>query len=282
VSGSSSHLVFPGSRGAPLAATLELPEGTPTAYAVFAHCFTCGKDGHAASRISKALTAYGIAVLRFDFTGLGHSGGDFTDSTFSSNVDDVVQAAGHLRAHHRAPALLIGHSLGGAAVIAAAHRVPEARAVATIGAPAEPAHVARHFASRRAEIDERGEADVDLAGRTFPIRREFLDDLQAQPQAARIRGLDAALLVLHSPTDTTVGVDNARRIFETARHPTSYVALPGADHLLTCRADAEYVAAVVAAWAGRYLRTPASARASASASTPAPASTPASASTRWV
>ncbi|MFD9688964.1 alpha/beta hydrolase family protein [Kitasatospora sp. NPDC059146] len=250
----SSNLTFPGSQGAPLAATLELPAGTPTAYAVFAHCFTCSKDSHAAARISKALTAYGLAVLRFDFTGLGHSGGDFADSTFSSDVADVVRAADHLRENHRAPSLLIGHSLGGAAVIAATHCIPEVRAVATIGTPAEPRHVVRQFAPQQAEITRHGEADVGLAGRLFRIRRQFIDDLLAQPQAMRIRTLNAALLVMHSPIDRTVSVDNARQIFQTARHPKSYVTLPGADHLLSERADAEYIAAVLAAWATRYTR----------------------------
>lgn len=253
----SRRLEFLGSQGAPLAARLDLPETEPRAFALFAHCFTCGKDVVAAARIARALTERGIAVLRFDFTGLGGSGGDFGNTHFSSNIDDLVRAATHLREHFAAPSILIGHSLGGAAVLAATHLIPEARAVATIGAPADPRHVVGLFGGRRASIERDGEAEVVLAGRTFTVRRELLQDLAAQPQAARIGNLRAALLVLHSPVDEVVGVDNARRIFDTARHPKSFVALDGADHLLTEPGDAAFVAAVLAPWAARYLPTPA-------------------------
>ncbi|MGW0086860.1 alpha/beta hydrolase family protein [Streptomyces sp. NPDC003393] len=253
MSGRSSRIQFTGSQGTPLAARLERPAGTPRAYAVFAHCFTCGKDTFAAARISRALAEYGIATLRFDFTGLGESGGDFADSTFSSDVDDLVRAADHLRDRFAAPELLIGHSLGGAAVLAATHRISEVRAVATIGSPVSPEHVVRRFEDDRPAIERDGEADVELGGRTFRIRRDFLDDLATQPQRERIRRLGAALLVMHSPADETVEVDNARQIFDTARHPKSFVAIPGADHLLTDRADAAYVATVLSAWATRYL-----------------------------
>jgi putative redox protein len=249
----SRKVEFPGATGAPLAARLELPDGTPRAYAVFAHCFTCGKDNLAASRISRALTEGGLAVLRFDFTGLGESGGDFSETTFTSNVGDLVRAAGYLREHFRAPSVLIGHSLGGAAVLAAAHQVPETRAVVTIAAPADPAHVVESFRASRAEIEANGSAEVCLGGRRFRIRREFLDDVAAQPQLDRIRKLGVPLLVLHSPTDRTVGVDNARVIFEAARHPKSYVALDGADHLLTDRAQAGYTGEMLLAWVQRYL-----------------------------
>jgi putative redox protein len=201
MTGQSRRIEFTGSPGEPLAARLDLPESTPRAYAVFAHCFTCSKDTLAAARISRALTDFGIAVLRFDFTGLGASGGDFANTNFSSNVEDLVCAADHLRERFAAPSILIGHSLGGAAVLAVAHRVPEVRAVATIGAPADPAHIAHLLRDGHAEIEARGEAEVCLAGRTFRIRRQFLDDIAAQPQADRIRRLNAALLVLHSPTD---------------------------------------------------------------------------------
>lgn len=254
MTGRSREFDFGGSQGERLAARLDLPERTPRAYALFAHCFTCGKDSLAASRISRNLTDFGIAVLRFDFTGLGGSGGDFANTDFSSNVDDLVCAADHLRERFAAPSILIGHSLGGAAVLAVAHRLPEVRAVATIGAPADPAHLAHLL--RHPETEEGGVAEVCLARRTFRIRRGFLDDIAAQPQADRIRRLDAALLVLHSPTDETVGVDNARQIFDLARHPKSFVAIDGADHLLTARADAGYVAAVLAAWADRYTAGP--------------------------
>ncbi len=252
----SEKVEFRGSQGAVLAARLELPEDEPRAYALFAHCFTCGKDQVAATRISRALTEFGIAVMRFDFTGLGGSGGDFGNTHFSSNVDDLVFADEYLRTHFEAPTLLIGHSLGGAAVLAARHRIPRIRAVATIAAPFSPDHVLHLLGSDRAEIERQGQAEVSLAGRMFRIRRQFLDDIGAQPQAERIAHLDAALLVFHSPSDELVGVDNARRIFDTARHPKSFVALDGANHLLTNPADTRYVATVLAAWAGRYVLSP--------------------------
>ncbi|WP_236796139.1 S9 family peptidase [Amycolatopsis sp. GM8] len=250
--GTSTKIEFPGSQGAPLAARLELPEGEIRAYALFAHCFTCGKDVVAATRIARALTGFGIAVLRFDFTGLGGSGGDFANTGFTSNVEDLCRAAEYVQANLGPVSILIGHSLGGAAVLAAAHRLPAVRAVATIAAPADPEHVLGLLGESRAEIERRGEADVVLAGRTFCIRKEFLDDIAAQRQAERIAKLGAALLVLHSPTDELVGIANARRIFDAARHPKSFIALDGADHLLTQRADAEYVATMLASWAARY------------------------------
>ena len=252
----SERLEFAGSQGAKLAARLDWPESTPRAYALFAHCFTCSKDVLAAARISRALTDFGIAVLRFDFTGLGQSGGDFANTNFSSNIEDLVLAADYLRDYHAAPSLLIGHSLGGAAVLAVTHRIPEVRAVATVGAPADPDHISHLLRESRAEIEARGEAEVQLSGRTFRVRRQFLDDIAAQPQAERIRGLGAALLVMHSPTDTTVDIDNARRIFDAARHPKSFVTLDGADHLLTKPADSAYAAAMLATWAGRYAFAP--------------------------
>ncbi|WP_306185443.1 S9 family peptidase [Streptomyces sp. MK5] len=252
----SSKVEFAGSQGAPLAARLELPEGRLKAYALFAHCFTCGKDQVAATRVARALTGFGIAVLRFDFTGLGGSGGDFANTHFSSNVDDLVRAAGYLRTHFEAPTLLIGHSLGGAAVLAARHLIPDVRAVATIAAPFNPDHVLHLLGKNRAETERKGQAEVLLAGRPFRIQRQFLNDITAQPQAERIAKLKAALLVLHSPTDELVDVTNARRIFDTARHPKSFIALAGADHLLTKAADAKYAATVLAAWAGRYALGP--------------------------
>ncbi|MFI5605641.1 alpha/beta hydrolase family protein [Amycolatopsis sp. NPDC051903] len=249
----SAKVEFPGSQGTPLAARLELPDGEPHAYALFAHCFTCNKDVVAATRVARGLMKFGVAVLRFDFTGLGGSEGDFGNTDFSSNVADLVAAADHLRAAYEAPKLLVGHSLGGAAVLAARHAVPEVKAVATIAAPADPEHVAKHFAGSRDEIELRGEADVVLAGRKFRIRKEFLADIAAQPQAERIRELRAALLVLHSPVDAEVGVENARLIFDTARHPKSFIALDGADHLLTDRDDAVFAAEILATWAKRYV-----------------------------
>lgn len=246
------RIEFPGSAGTPLAARLDLPEGEPVAYAIFAHCFTCSMESRAASRISRALTGSGFAVLRFDFTGLGDSDGDFATTTFSSNIEDLLAAADYLGREYRAPSLLIGHSLGGAAVLATAARIPSVNAVVTIGAPSDPAHVTALFASVVDDIDAEGEAEVRLAGRPFRIRRTLLDDLAAQPQRERIAALDRALLVMHSPIDEIVGVDNARQIYETARHPKSFVALDGADHLLTSAGDSTFAADMIAAWATRY------------------------------
>ena len=244
---------FTGSEGQQLAAALDTPEGEIQAYALFAHCFTCGKDGLAAKRIAVALSAKGIAVLRFDFTGLGSSEGDFANSTFSSNVADLVRAADHLRKAFEAPALLIGHSLGGAAVLAAAHQIPDTKAIVTIAAPSDPAHVTGQFADSIEKIRKDGQAEVSLAGRPFTIKRQFLDDVAEHGLMAHIAGLHKALLVMHAPTDDTVGIDNATRIFVAAKHPKSFVSLAGADHLLSNRRDALYVADVIAAWAARYL-----------------------------
>ncbi|HEV7598884.1 MAG TPA: bifunctional alpha/beta hydrolase/OsmC family protein [Bradyrhizobium sp.] len=248
---------FPGSEGQQLAAALDLPEGEPAAFALFAHCFTCGKNVLAARRIAVALAAKGIAVLRFDFTGLGSSEGDFANSTFSSNVADLVRAADHLRETRKAPAILIGHSLGGAAVLAAAGQIPEAKAVVTIAAPSDPAHVTGLFADRIDDIRKHGKVEVSLAGRPFHIKREFLDDIAEHNLISHVTGLHKALLIMHSPTDDTVGIDNATRIFVAAKHPKSFVSLAGADHLLSDRRDGMYAADVIAAWAERYLDPPA-------------------------
>lgn len=250
---SSRKFTFPGHDGSALAARLDLPDAAPRAFALFAHCFTCGKDSLAAARIGRALTARGIAVLRFDFTGLGASEGEFANTNFSSNVADLVCAADHLRREHDAPALLVGHSLGGTAVLAAARDIPEAVAVATIAAPAEPAHVARQFGAAEEELQTQDEVEVELAGRPFRIQRQFLDDVRGSKVDACIAGLGRPLLVMHSPLDTVVGIDSASRIFSLAKHPKSFVSLDRADHLLTRREDADYVAAVLSAWAGRYL-----------------------------
>ncbi|MCS3501022.1 putative redox protein [Bradyrhizobium japonicum] len=244
---------FTGEGSHQLAAALELPDGEPRAYALFAHCFTCGKDTLAAKRISVALAAKGIAVLRFDFTGLGSSEGDFANSTFSSNVADLVHAADHLRKVRTAPSILIGHSLGGAAILAAAGRMPEAKAVVTIAAPSDPAHVTGLFSEHLDSIRAQGEVEVSLAGRPFRIKREFLDDIAEQELMKDITGLHKALLVMQSPVDDTVGIDNATKIFVAARHPKSFVSLDHADHLLTKPADALYAADVIAAWASRYI-----------------------------
>ncbi len=249
------HMIrFPGAHGVELAARLEPAEGVLRAYALFAHCFTCSKDSLAATRISRALAAEGIAVLRFDFTGLGGSAGDFANTNFSSNVADLRAAADFLREQYAAPKILIGHSLGGSAVLAAAAHVPEAVAVATIAAPFQPDHIRGLLRpTATAEITARGEADVALGGRTFRIKQQFLDDISAHNLHDAIAGLRKALMVFHSPRDTTVDIDNAAQIFLAAKHPKSFVSLDDADHLLTKKADAAYVSAVLAAWAGRYL-----------------------------
>jgi len=243
---------FMGSEGQQLAASLDLPEREPIAYALFAHCFTCGKDVLAAKRIAVTLAAKGIAVLRFDFTGLGSSEGDFANSTFSSNVADLVRAADHLRAARKGATILIGHSLGGAAVLAAAAQIPDAKAVVTIAAPSDPGHVTGLFAERIEDIRKQGKVEVSLAGRPFQIKREFLDDIAEHNLMTHVARLHKALLVMHAPTDDTVGIDNATRIFVAARHPKSFVSLADADHLLTQKRDAGYVADVIAAWVERY------------------------------
>ena len=249
----SEKITFPGSQDEPLAARLDRPAGSIRAYALFAHCFTCSKDTLAAARIAEALVAHGFAVLRFDFTGLGGSGGDFANTDFSSNVADLLQAASHLRAHYQAPSLLIGHSLGGAAMLAAAAGIAEARAVATIGAPAEPAHVASHLEAARPEIEARGVAEVRIAGRSFCIRKEFLDDIEGQKLREATAGLRKALIVFHAPQDEIVGIKNAETIFKAAKHPKSFVSLDSADHMLSRKEDAHWVAGVLAAWAARYI-----------------------------
>lgn len=250
---STRKVEFNNADGESLAAALTLPDHPPRAFALFAHCFTCGKDSAAASRIARSLAAHRIAVLRFDFTGLGGSQGDFANTNFSSNIQDLVAAAAWLRAEHEAPALLIGHSLGGTAVLAAAAEVAECRGVVTIGAPSTPEHLQHQFDGSRSEIENRGVATVSLAGRTFRIKRQFLEDLQVHPLSERIAGLRRALLVFHAPLDDTVSVDEATRIFQAARHPKSFISLDGADHLLSDSADARYVADTISTWSQRYL-----------------------------
>ncbi len=249
----SEKITFPGAFGSDLAARLDSPESEPRAHALFAHCFTCSKDVFAAARIAEGLTEQGIAVLRFDFTGLGASDGDFANTNFSSNVDDLVAAGNYMREALAAPAILIGHSLGGAAVLAAAAQIEGAKAVCTIGAPADPAHVAHHFEKDRDTIEREGEAIVKLAGRSFSIKKQFLEDIATAKLKPAVSGLRKALLVFHSPQDATVELENAARIYGWAKHPKSFISLDGADHLLSARADAVYVARVIAAWAARYL-----------------------------
>ncbi|TDF34417.1 OsmC family protein [Alteromonadaceae bacterium M269] len=235
-----------------LSGLLETPESNIRFFALFAHCFTCGKDVAAASRISRALTAKGIAVLRFDFTGLGNSDGDFANTNFSSNVQDLVAAADFLRQEYSAPKLLIGHSLGGAAVLGVAQKVPESMALVTIGSPSDAAHVAHNFAAHIDDIEEQGKAEVNLAGRKFTIQKQFLDDINNYG-TNHISKLKKALLVMHSPIDSIVKIAEAEKIYQAALHPKSFVSLDDADHLLTNKKDAEYAAEVIAAWASRYV-----------------------------
>jgi putative redox protein len=249
------RMEFANARGETLAGLLEMPERIErvSAFALFAHCFTCGKDNAAASRISRALAARGIAVLRFDFTGLGNSDGDFANTDFSSNIEDLVCAAQALAANYRAPQILIGHSLGGAAVLAAAAELDSVRAVVTIGAPATAEHVSRLFAESEDAIRREGQATVSLGGREFSIGRRFLDDIERYASTEGIGRLRVALLVLHSPLDEIVSIDEAARIYQAARHPKSFISLDRADHLLSKARDAEYVAATIASWAARYV-----------------------------
>lgn len=251
----AERFTFTGKKGDLLAARIDRPAGPAKAHALFAHCFTCTKDIFAANRIAQGLVAAGIAVLRFDFTGLGASEGEFANTNFSSNVDDLVAAADHMREQLSAPDILIGHSLGGAAVLVAAGRIPECRAVATIGAPADPAHVSHLFQNSLEEIEASGEAKVLLAGRPFQIRKQFLDDIRGQNIENELARLNRALLIIHAPLDQTVGIENAGRIFQAAKHPKSFISLDDADHLISRKQDAVYVAEIIAAWAGRYVGT---------------------------
>jgi putative redox protein len=248
----SRPVSFPGAFGTALAARLDSPAGAPRACAVFAHCFTCSKETKAAATISAALAERGFAVLRFDFTGLGGSEGDFANTNFSSNVDDLVAAADFLRREHRAPALLVGHSLGGTAMLAAAARIPEAVAVATLGAPFEPEHVLRLLKDSVGTIDAQGDARVEIAGRDFRIKKQFLDDIRGRRIGGALAQLGKALMVMHSPRDTIVDIDNAAKIFTQAKHPKSFVSLDPADHLISRREDALYAGQLLAAWALRY------------------------------
>lgn len=245
---------FTGADGQLLSARLDSPDAEPWAYALFAHCFTCTKDVFAASRIAHGLAQHGIAVLRFDFTGLGSSEGDFANTNFSSNVQDLAAAADFMRRELRAPKLIIGHSLGGAAVLAAAGDIAEIKAVVTIAAPSDPSHVKKLLTGHLDAIEADGEARVELAGRPFTIKRQFLVDAAEQNLDVKIAHLRRALMVMHSPMDDTVDIDNALHIFKAAMHPKSFVSLDGADHLLTDKDDAEWVADMIAAWSRPYLK----------------------------
>lgn len=251
---SIEKIYFQNQDGAMLAAQLDLPNnGKPVAYALFAHCFTCSKNLKAISYISRSLVAEGIAVLRFDFTGLGESEGDFSDTNFSSNKDDLISAAEFLGKEYEPPKILIGHSLGGAAVLLAAERIPSTKAVAVINAPSEPTHLIIHLESKREEIEEKGEAEISIAGRTFKIKKQLLEDLEQNHMEGKIRNLRKPLLILHSPTDNVVGIDNATRIFINAKHPKSFVSLDKADHLLSDQSDSLYAGSLIATWVKKYV-----------------------------
>lgn len=253
MSATVQRVTFEGSQGDTLAARFDVPAGTVRATAIFAHCFTCSKDIQAARRIAGELAMRGIAVLRFDFTGLGASGGEFANTNFSSNCGDLLRAADWLRDHVEAPSILIGHSLGGAAVLSIAGDIAEVKAVATIGAPADAAHVVDNFHADLEAIERDGSAEVTLGGRKFRIQKQFLDDIRGQNLTNHIAAMKKALMVLHSPLDDTVGIDNASTIFLAARHPKSFVSLDKADHLLTRAEDAAYAAEIIAAWASRFI-----------------------------
>ena len=249
----AERISFVGGQGHLLAGRLDKPDGEIRAFALFAHCFTCTKDIYAASRISRVLNQRGFAVLRFDFTGLGASEGDFANTNFSSNVEDLVAAADHMKAHLQPPSLIIGHSLGGAAILAAAGQIASANAVVTLGAPADIAHVAHNFADQIDRIMTVGEAEVHLAGRPFTIKRQFIEDVRTARLEEHVRQLGKALLVMHAPLDATVGIENASQIFGWAKHPKSYVSLDNADHLISNKADAEFVGNMIATWASHHV-----------------------------
>ncbi|MGI9337005.1 MAG: alpha/beta hydrolase family protein [Gammaproteobacteria bacterium] len=249
----SRRVSFAGSGGESLAAVIEQPdEGEPRGYVLFAHCFTCTKDIFSARYVTAGLTARGFAVLRFDFTGQGASEGDFANTNFSSNVQDLLRAADYMRDNKMPPFLIAGHSLGGAAVLAAAGDIAEAKIVATIGAPAEPAHVRHLFTGALDEIETKGEAQVQIAGRPFKIKKQFLEDIEETRLARKIAALNKSLLIFHSPVDKTVGIDNAAKIYAAAKHPKSFVSLDGADHLLSDKKDATYISDILTAWSLRY------------------------------
>lgn len=244
---------FSNRNGQTLTGRLELPTRKPEAYAIFAHCFTCSKNVKAASQVSRELAKLGVAVLRFDFTGLGNSEGDFANSNFSSNVTDLLDAAAALRERHESPTLLIGHSLGGAAVLVAAGELESVRAVATIGAPSEPAHIERLISSATAQIHDDGSVTIQLGGRDLKIEKQFIDDLKTNRIANSLPTLGKPLMIFHSPNDSIVSIDHARRLYETAKHPKSFVSIDGADHMLSDPDDARFVAVTLAAWASRYV-----------------------------
>ena len=250
----SQHLDFTNRHGFVLSARMDPPSGDDgEAHALFAHCFTCGKDIKAAYHIARALNREGIGVFRFDFTGLGDSQGHFADTNFSSNVTDLIDAAHFMESQNMPPRLLIGHSLGGAAVVQAANAIPSAKAVVVIAAPSDPAHLARHLESIREPIYREGKADITIADRKLTIKQQFLDDIAQADLDTALKKMNGALLILHSPSDTMVHIDHAARLYRSARHPKSFVSLDTADHLLSDPQDSRYAGGIIAAWSRRYL-----------------------------
>lgn len=248
----SDKIEFKGAHGDMLSARIDRADGDLRGYALFAHCFTCSKNLHAVGHITRALAKHGISTLRFDFTGLGESGGEFANTNFSSNIEDLIAAAEFMESEFEAPSLLVGHSLGGAAVLHSAHNLDSVKAVATIGAPSNPAHVKENFSLKLDEIEETGEAEVTLAGRTFKIKRQFLEDIEKAGQPDKIATLNRALLVMHAPLDKTVGIDNAASIYTSAKHPKSFISLHEADHLLTNPKFSTYTGGIIAQWSDLY------------------------------
>lgn len=249
----SDRIEFKGALGETLSAKLDRADGDVKAYALFAHCFTCSKNLKAVGHITKALSRHGVSTLRFDFTGLGNSEGDFSNTNFSSNVEDLVAAANYMEKNLEAPSILVGHSLGGAAVIHAAHQIDSVKAVATIGAPADPVHVKENFSVKLDEIEQTGEATVTLAGRPFKIKKQFLDDLESASMEDKVKNLNRALLIMHTPLDKTVGIDNAARLYSKAKHPKSFISLHEADHLLTNQVYSRYAGELIAQWSDVYI-----------------------------
>lgn len=251
---SSQKVTFTNSAGQQLAAIMEMPDSMPPkGYALFAHCFTCNKNLTAVKNIGRALNSKGIAVLRFDFTGLGESEGDFENTNFSSNIEDLLSAAQFLKENYEAPNIMIGHSLGGAAAIYAAAILDSVKVVATIGTPGDPSHVTHLFKNGIEHINEHGVANVSIGGRPFTIKKQFLDDIKEKDLQHTVHHLHKPILILHSPQDSTVGIESAAAIYQAAHHPKSFISLHGADHLLSNAADSAYVGAMIAAWSERYI-----------------------------
>lgn len=250
----SEKVKFKNKEGILLSAKLDLPiTGKPLHYAIFAHCFTCNKNLNAVRSISSALTKNQIAVLRFDFTGLGDSEGDFSETNFSSNINDIIAASEFLKENYKAPELLVGHSLGGAGVLFSANSIKSVKAIATIGAPSNPSHVQNLFTGKIEEIEESGEAEVNIGGRPFNIKKQLLEDIKNTDYSFNDHKDQPSVLIMHSPQDEVVEIKNAKEIYEKLIHPKSFITLDGSDHLMSDKADATYAGELISKWAKRYL-----------------------------